>query len=138
MTPQAFYFPGPVREPEIIVIALNECAAKVEFEKISGKIVTPKKRHAVILACASAEEILRVMEKGDTPKRKYESVDPDEFPLLSYFGGNPPDIDDHCCNWDTEACFINDALSWLHLEDGEDLRQRIDAEMRRWERKYEQ
>lgn len=136
MEATAYFFPGALREPEIIIVAMSELAAQTEFRKISGRVLKPKKAHTVIIATPELQEMLRTMEMGETPRRRYEVIDSWEFPLLHHYNGGT-DTSENAQQWDVEARFLNELYPHLHLEDGEDLRQRIITEMDRWERKYE-
>jgi hypothetical protein len=84
--PSAYYFAGPLREPEIVIVAHTELEAKVAFKRISGRIIAPRKSHEVIIASADLAELRSAALKGNTPKGRYVVEDDGEFPLLAHFG----------------------------------------------------
>lgn len=84
--PAAYYFAGPVREAEIVIVANTELEAKAEFKRIAGKVVSPKKARPVIVASPDILEMMNVELIGDTPRTRYGVVDEGDFPLLSHFG----------------------------------------------------
>lgn len=89
--PTAYYFAGPLREPEIVIVANTEVEAKAEFRRIAGKVVPPKKCRPVIIASPDIQELMDVELRGDNPKAQYAGVNEYEFPLLSHFDKVPPD-----------------------------------------------
>lgn len=139
MESKAYFFPSPLRQPHTIVIAENEMQAKVEYRRISGKVADPLKVRQVIFAGeADDNEIAEVELAGNTPARKYQVFDELEFPILSYYGGELPDVnDDDPAQWDMRAVLVNEAFPWLNLTDGSELRDRLIDEMNRWEKKYQ-
>lgn len=84
--PAAYYFAGPLREAEIVIVANTELEAKAEFRRIAGKVVSPKKARPVIIASPDIVELMNVELIGDTPRTRYGAVDEGDFPLLSHFG----------------------------------------------------
>jgi hypothetical protein len=134
---KAYFFAGGLREPEVIIIATNPLTAKAEFFRLSGKVKEPRRERSVLIAEPDVVTEQRVEELGETPTRMYQVNDENEFPLLFYFGGDIPDVDnDEPALWDTLVLHVNEGVPWLFLEDGNDLRQKLIAEMNRWERKY--
>lgn len=174
--PKAFYFAGPLREPEVVIVANDEIEAKAEFKKLAGKVTSPRKAHSVIIASPDIRDMLEIRHTGDTPKAPYEATNEDEFPLLSFFGRRsitPTWVIDRRSGkvaisgeyqslprelldlsekpsaaeivaaggkiespLDVNVAVINERMPWLHLEDGEDLRERLIAECELWERRY--
>lgn len=84
--PAAYYFAGPLREAEIVIVANTELEAKAEFRRIAGKVIPPKKTRPVIIASPDIAELLSVELAGETPRSRYGVVNEEEFPLLSRYG----------------------------------------------------
>ncbi len=84
--PSAYYFAGPLREAETIIVANSELEAKAEFKRISGKVVPPRRSRPVIIASPDIRELMEVEISGDTPRTRYGVVEELEFPLLSRYG----------------------------------------------------
>ena len=174
--PKAFFFPGPLRQPEVIVVANDELEAKTEFRKLAGKTVTPRRVAPILIASPDVQDMLRVQIEGDTPKGIFQTANEVEFPLLSFYGPHsitpswvvdrstgkvvissefqslPPELlclDDKPTpeqvkargdlirsSMDSDVSIVNEAMSWLYVEDEGDLRDRLQEECRRWERRY--
>jgi hypothetical protein len=76
--PFAFYFAGPLREPEIVIVANTELEAKSEFRRIAGKVAPPRRTHSVVIASPDIQELMDTELCGVHGE--------EEFPLLSHFG----------------------------------------------------